>query len=96
MLVVGAVGGCLDIFSPVYRFSFLSPFWSGRVVRWCLVNFQCRDVLLIWKVEQGPTWLAIGAGGGCWTFFLSSIFSLLSTPANQFFLSPSGRWSYIG
>ena len=27
---VGAVGGCLDIFSLVYGFSFLSPCLSGR------------------------------------------------------------------
>ena len=25
-------------------------------------------------VEQGPTALAVGAGGGVWTFLLSSIF----------------------
>ena len=35
------------------------------MVRWCWVNFQCRGVLLIWiRVEQGPTALAEGAGGG--------------------------------
>ena len=44
-------------------------------------KYQCRGVLLIWiKVGQGPTALAVGAGGIVWTFFLSSIF---------FFLSPS-------
>ena len=37
---------------------------GGRVVRWCWVNFQCRGVLLMWiKVGQGPTALAVGAGG---------------------------------
>ena len=56
-----------------------------RVVRRCWVNFQCRGVLLIWIiVGQGPIALAVGAGGGVWTFFLSSITSL-------FFLSLSGR-----
>ena len=35
-------------------------------------------------VGQGPTALAVGAGGGFWTFFLSSIFS-------HFFLPFSGR-----
>ena len=31
----------------------------------------------IWiLVEQGPTALAVGAGGVVWTFFLSSIISL--------------------
>ena len=35
-------------------------------MRWCWVNFQCRGVLLIWiRVGQGPTVLAVGAGGGC-------------------------------
>ena len=42
----------------------------GRVVRWCWVNFQCRGVLLIWiRVGQGPTALAVGAGGGCLDIF---------------------------
>ena len=35
----------------------------------------------IWiTVGQGPTALAGGVGGGCWTFLLSSIFSLLFLP----------------
>ena len=35
------------------------------MVRRCWVNFQCRGVLLIWiTVWQGPTALAVGAGGG--------------------------------
>ena len=54
----------------------------GRVVRWCSVNFQCRGVLLIWiRVGQGPTALAVGAGGGC-----LDIFSLV---CHFSFLSPS-------
>ena len=58
---------------------------GGRVARWCWVNFQCRGVLLIWIiVGQGPTALAVGAGGGCLDIFLSSIVSL-------FFLPLSGR-----
>ena len=49
------------------------------------VNFQCRGVLLLWIiVGQGPTVLAVGAGGGCMDIFFSFIFSL-------FFLSLSGR-----
>ena len=45
--------------------------WSGgRVVRWSLVNFQCRGVLLVWiRVGQGPTALEVGAGGGCLDVF---------------------------
>ena len=35
------------------------------MVRRCLVNFQCPGILLVWiKVGQGPTALAVGAGGG--------------------------------
>ena len=35
----------------------------------------------IWiTVGQGPTTLAVGAGGGVWTFLLSSILSLLFLP----------------
>ena len=35
----------------------------------------------IWMiVGQGPTALTVGAGGGCLTFLLSSIFSLLCLP----------------
>ena len=57
------------------------PTRGGRVVRWCLVNFQSRDVLLIWiRVGQGHTALAVGAGGGCLDFFLSSIISLSFLP----------------
>ena len=40
------------------------------MVRWCWVNFQCRGVLLIWVIVwQGPTALAVGAGGGCFDIF---------------------------
>ena len=46
------------------------------MVRWRWVNFLCRGVLLIWIREgQGPTALAVGAGGGLANFFLSSIIS---------------------
>ena len=44
---------------------------GGRVVRWSWVNFQCRGVLLVWiRVGQGPTALAVGAGGGCLDIFI--------------------------
>ena len=42
---------------------------GGRVVQRCWVNFQCRGVLLIWIVGQGPIALAVGAGGGCLDIF---------------------------
>ena len=50
------------------------------MARWCWVNFQCRGVLLIWyRVGQGPTALAVGAGGGCLDIFsLIFHFSFLS------------------
>ena len=55
------------------------------MVRWCWVNFQCWGVILVLiVVGQEPTALAVGAGGGCLDFFLSSIISL-------FFLPLSGR-----
>ena len=39
---------------------------GGRVVRWSWVNFQGQGVLLIWIIVwQGPTTLAVGAGGIC-------------------------------
>ena len=65
------------LFKP-WSFSYL--FWGGRVVRLCWVNFQCRGVLLIWIiVGQGPTALAVGAGGGCLDIFsLVYHFSFLS------------------
>ena len=42
---------------------------GGRVVRWCWVNFQYRGVLQFGLQKQGPTALAVGAGGGCLDFF---------------------------
>ena len=53
---------------------------GGRVMRRYWVNFQCRGVLLIWIIVwQGPTALAIGAGGGCLDIFsLTYHFSFLS------------------
>ena len=51
-----------------------------RVVRWCWVNFQCRGVLQLSTVGQGPTALAVGAGGGC-----LDIFTLIY----PFYISPS-------
>ena len=49
-------------------------------MRWCWVNFQCWGVLLMLiGVGQGPTALAVGAGGGCLDIFsLVYHFSFLS------------------
>ena len=119
----GAGGGCLDIFSLIYDFSFLSPsLWETARYRlkYCLKGSLCSKqptnqptwppcpymvktfkilprgwsggamVLgklpvpgrpTIWiTVGQGPTALAVGAGGGVWTFLFSSILSLLFLP----------------
>ena len=50
------------------------------MLRWYWVNFEGRNVLLIWIiVGQGPTVLAVGAGGGCLDIFsLVYHFSFLS------------------
>ena len=58
---------CLIQRTLVITTLFVTKYFGGsRVVRWCWVNFQCRGDLLIWIiVRQGPTVLAVGAGGGC-------------------------------
>ena len=39
---------------------------------------------LIWiRVGQGSTALAVGAGGGVWTFFLSSVISFFFLPLHE-------------
>ena len=50
------------------------------MVRWSWINFQVWGVLLVWiRVGQGPTALAVGAGGGCLDVFaLVCPFSFLS------------------
>ena len=65
-------------FAPWNVYFFTSG--GGRVERRCWVNFQCRGVLLVWLiVGQGPTALAVGAGGGGLDIFsLSYLFSILS------------------
>ena len=46
-----------------------------------LVKFPAPVRPTIWMtVGQGPTALAVGAGGVVWTFLLSSIVSLLFLP----------------
>ena len=51
--------------------------WSGRAM--VLGNLQCRGALLI-GIRQGPTVLAVGAGGGCLDIF--------SLTYHTYFLSP--------
>ena len=44
------------------------------MVRWSWVNLQFRGVLLVWiRVGQGPTALAVGAGGSCLDIFTLSL-----------------------
>ena len=53
--------------------------WSGGVM--ALGNLPVPVRPTIWMiVGQGPTELAVGAGWVVWTFFLSSILSLLCLP----------------
>ena len=94
-LAVGAGGGCLDIFSLIYHFSPLSPsLWETARYRLknCLkgplnpkqptnqkLPVPGRPTIWI-TVGQGPTALAVGAGGGCLDIFtlIYPFFPLLS------------------
>ena len=50
--------------------SVFSHLRGGRVVRWYLVNFQCRGVLqILIIVEQGLTALTVDADGVCLDVF---------------------------
>ena len=61
------------------------------MVQWCWANFQCRGVLLIWiRVGQGPSVLAVGAGGGC-----LDIFSLVYHFSFSFSLGDGPIWTEI-
>ena len=52
-----------------------------------LGTFQCLGVLLIWTIEgQGPTVLAVDAGGYYLDFYLSSIISLFVLTLSHSFL----------
>ena len=80
-LAEGAGGGCLDIFSLIYHFYLLSPsLWETARYRlkYCLEGplnpkqptNQVPGHPTVWiTVGQGPTALAVGAGGGCLDIF---------------------------
>ena len=51
--------------------------WGGRVVRWFLLPVPGRPTIWI-IVGQGPTALAVSAGGGCLDIFFSYL-SFLSS-----------------
>ena len=80
-LAVGAGGGCYDIFSLVFHFSFLSPFlWETARYRlkYCLKGpFNPKQPTNQLIVGQGRIALAVGAGGVVWTFSLCTILSLI-------------------
>ena len=77
-LAVGAGGGCMDIFTLIYPFFPLSP------SLWEMARYRLKYCLkgpLNQPTNQGPIALAVGAGWGVvWTFFLSTIPSLLFLP----------------
>ena len=72
-LAVGAGGGGLDIFTLIFPFSSFSLFlvgwgWSGGAMVLGYLPVPGRPT--IWfTVGQGPTALAVGAGGGCMDIF---------------------------
>ena len=53
--------------------------WSGGAMVLGKLPLPGRPTILI-TVGQGPTALAVGAGGVVWTFLLSSILSVLFLP----------------
>ena len=71
---------------PVYRKG------GGQVERRCWVNFQCRGVLLVWIIGQGPIALAVGAGGGCLDIF--SLIYLFSFPSPSLWETTRYRLKY--
>ena len=88
VLAVGAGGGCVDIFffdlSLLFSFSFSmgdGPIcgWSGGAMVLGKLSVPGRPTIWI-IVGQGPIALAVGAGGGCLFFLLSSILSFLFLP----------------
>ena len=58
---------------------YLCKGWSGGAIVLGKLPVPGRPTIWI-TVGQGPTVLAIGAGGLVWTFLLSSILSLLFLP----------------
>ena len=88
-LAVGAGGGCLDIFTPIYPFFPLSPSLWGTArcrLKYCLKGLfipkptNQPNLTFCITVGQGPTALAVGVDGAVWTFLLSSILSFLFLP----------------
>ena len=68
---------------------------GGRVVRWCWVKLPVpgRPTICI-TVGQGPPALAVGAGGGCLEFLLSSSFLFLSSLSPSLWETAQNRLKY--
>ena len=64
---------------PVPRRPTVLRGWSGGAMVLGKLSVMGRPTIRI-TVGQGPTALAVGAGGVVWTFLLSSILSLLFLP----------------
>ena len=82
MLAEGAGGCCLDILFLSFIYLFFLPLsrgWSGGAMVLGKLPVPGRPTIWL-TVGQGPTVLAVGAGGVVWTFLLSSILSLLFLP----------------
>ena len=63
----GPIQQIVDLYLDRYEISGIvtGPMGGGRVMRKCYLNFQCRGVLLIWKiVGQRP--IALATDGGVW------------------------------
>ena len=69
----------IHLFGSGRVFPILLRGWFGGAKVLGKLPVPGRPTILI-TVGQGPTALAVGAGGGCWTFLLSSILSLLFLP----------------
>ena len=79
-VVRGWLAGCFELIGPLRLFR-PSPRegWSGGAKVLGKLPVPGRPTILN-TVGQGPTALAVGAGGVVWTFLLSSILSLLFLP----------------
>ena len=76
----------------MYIFSSVFCGWSGGARVLGKLPVPGRPTILI-TVGQGPTALAVGAGGVVWTFLLSSILSLLFLPL--FGRRPNIDWNTV-
>ena len=59
------------------------------MVQWCWVNFHCQGATIWITLGQGPTALAVGAGGGCLDIFTLIYCYKVYVPINLFKLGCS-------